>query len=131
MVISRLTISALIVSVALGVAGAKERELEKKAGDLDVKMVLRQNPPVVGNNDFTVQIKDPSGKAVTEAKVVVHYSMPAMPGMPPMNYKTDATLRGDRYHGRMNLSMAGPWNIEVKITRAAKGTSAKFNVDAK
>lgn len=121
-------LSILILAAA---AEAKELEMKKKAGELDVKLTLKQNPPVVGENDLTVEIKDPAGKPVTDAKVVINYSMPAMPGMPPMNYKTDATLHGDRYQGRMNLSMAGPWNIEVKITRAGKAVSAKFNVDAK
>jgi hypothetical protein len=53
-----------------------------------------------------------------------------MPGMPPMNYKADATLRGNGYKGKMNLSMSGPWNIAVKITRGGERTSVKFNVDA-
>ncbi len=129
--IKKMTFLALIVFFSLGVANAKDLELKKKAGDMDVKVTLKQNPPIVGNNDMVVEIKDSSGKAVTDAKVVVNYSMPAMPGMPPMNYKTDAMLHGNQYHARMNLSMAGPWNIEVRISRAGKTTSAKFNVDAK
>jgi len=118
----------VIVTVA---AHAKELELRKKAGEMEVKLTLKQNPPIVGNNDAIVEIKDSTGRPVTDAKVVVNYSMPPMPGMPPMNYKTEAMLRGDKYHARMNLSMAGPWNIEVKITRGGKTASAKFNVDAK
>lgn len=114
-----------------GGAHAKELELKKKAGDLEVKLTLKQNPPIVGDNDVTVELKDTSGKNVTDAKVAINYSMPAMPGMPPMNYKAEAMLQGDKYHARMNLSMAGPWNIEVKITRAGKAVSVKFNVDAK
>jgi hypothetical protein len=31
----------------------------------------------------------------------------------------------------MKLSMAGSWNIDVKITREGKTTTAKFTVDAK
>jgi hypothetical protein len=31
----------------------------------------------------------------------------------------------------MNLSMAGPWNIVVKIAREGKTSSMKFTVDAK
>ncbi len=112
-------------------AHAKELELKKKAGDMEVKLTLKQNPPIVGDNDATVEIRDSAGKAVTDAKVVVNYSMPAMPGMPPMNYKAEAMLHGDKYHARMNLSMAGPWNIEVRVTRGGKTASAKFHVDAK
>lgn len=121
-------LSFLVMAAA---AEAKDLEMKKKTGELEVKLTLKQNPPVVGNNDMTVEIRDPAGKPVTDAKVVVNYSMPAMPGMPPMNYKTDAALSGEQYHGRINLSMAGAWNIEVRITRAGKTSSAKFNVDAK
>jgi hypothetical protein len=123
-------LGVLVAMVTVG-AHAKELELKKKAGDMEVKLTLKQNPPIVGDNDAIVEIKDSTGKPVTDAKVVVNYSMPPMPGMAPMNYKTDAMLHGDKYHARMNLSMAGPWNIEVKITRGGKTASAKFNVDAK
>jgi len=54
-----------------------------------------------------------------------------MPGMPPMNYKTDAVLKGNEYRATMNLSMSGPWNIAIKITRAGKTSTAKFNIDAR
>ena len=66
-----------------------------------------------------------------DVKVRVYYSMPAMPGMPPMNYKTDAKLQGSTYKATMNLSMAGPWNIEVKIKRDAKISAMKFNIDVR
>lgn len=126
-----LLVACMVALIEPWTAHGKYLELKKKVGDFEVKAVLKQNPPIVGNNDITVQIKDSSGKAVTDAKVVVNYSMPAMPGMPPMNYKSDAMLQGDQYHARMNFSMAGPWNIEVKVTRTGKTVSAKFNVDAK
>jgi len=54
-----------------------------------------------------------------------------MPGMPPMNYKADAMLKGEAYAATMNLSMAGPWNIAVKISAGSKTGSMKFTVDAK
>jgi len=76
-------------------------------------------------------VKDAGGKAVTDAKVLVEYSMPAMPGMPAMNYKADAQLKGDAYKAAMNLSMSGSWNISIKVTRANKTQTAKFTVDAK
>jgi hypothetical protein len=57
--------------------------------------------------------------------------MPAMPGMPAMNYKTDADLKGSVYKGTMNLSMSGPWNIAVKISKAGKTSTAKFSIDAR
>jgi hypothetical protein len=122
-----LTALFLVVSVAF----AKEYEVSKKAGEYTVEVKIDKNPPVVGDNNMKIEIKDSANKYVTDAKVKVDYSMPAMPGMPPMNYKTDAELKGNEYTAKMNLSMSGPWNIEVKITRAGKTSAMKFTVDAK
>lgn len=123
----------LIVAVLLiaGVAYAKNYEVKKKAGDYDVEIVIDKNPPVVGDNNISIEIKDASGKYVTDAKVTVAYSMPPMPGMPPMNYKAGADLKGDAYKAKMNLSMSGPWNVAIKIIRDGKTTTAKFNIDAR
>jgi len=122
---------AVIVFLAAGVAYAKDYEVKKKAGEFDVVVTIDKNPPVTGDNGVTVSVKDASGKAVAGAKVVVDYSMPAMPGMPAMNYKADAMQKGDEYKAVMNLSMAGPWNIMVKISAGGKSGSAKFTIDAK
>lgn len=126
----RLIVFGLILLLAAGIAYAKDYEVKKKAGEYDVEVKIDKNPPVVGDNNVTVEVKDASGKHVTDAKVKVEYSMPAMPGMPAMNYKTDTELKGNEYKAKMNLSMAGSWNIAVKITRGGKTTTVKFNVDA-
>lgn len=127
----KLVVFALILLLIAGIAYAKDYEVKKKAGEYDVTVKIDKNPPIVGDNNVTIEIKDASGKYVTDAKVVVNYSMPAMPGMPPMNYKTDAELKGNEYKAKMNLSMSGPWNIVVKIIRGNKTATVKFNVDAR
>jgi len=122
---------AVVVVLATGVAYAKDYEVKKKAGDFDVVVTIDKNPPVTGDNGVTVSVKDASGKVVKDAKVIVDYSMPAMPGMPAMNYKADAVQKGDEYKAVMNLSMAGSWNIAVKISAGGKNGSMKFTIDAK
>lgn len=122
---------AVILLMVAGIAFAKDYEVKKKAGQFDVVVRIDRNPPVVGDNNVSIEIKDESGKSVTDAKVKVDYSMPAMPGMPAMNYKADAELKGDEYKAKMNLSMSGPWNIAVRIDRAGKTSSAKFSIDAR
>ncbi len=121
-------LSLIIIS---GTAFAKDYEVKKKVQGYEVKAKIDKNPPIVGDNNITIEIKDDKGKYVTDAKVRVDYSMPAMPGMPPMNYKADAVLKGDEYKATMNLSMSGPWNIAIKITRDGKTVTVKFNVDAR
>jgi len=127
----KLAVFTLVLLLIAGIAYARDYEVKKKVGDYDVTVKIDKNPPVVGDNNITVEIKDASGKYVADAKVKVEYSMPAMPGMPPMHYKTDTELKGIEYKARMNFSMSGPWNIAVKITRSGKTATMKFNVDAR
>lgn len=127
----KIAVISLILLLIAGMAYAKDYEVKKKAGDYDVTVEIDKNPPVVGDNNVNIKIKDASGKYVIDAKVKVECSMPAMPGMPAMNYKTDAELKGDVYKAKMNLAMSGSWNIAVKITRAGKISTMKFTVDAR
>jgi hypothetical protein len=114
-----------------GVAHAKGYEVQKKAGEYDVVFTFDQKTPTVSDNEAGIVIKDASGNRVKDAQVKVEYSMPAMTGMPAMNYKTDAVLKGDEYKATLGLSMGGSWNIAVRITRAGKTATMKFTVDAK
>ncbi|HJX31814.1 MAG TPA: FixH family protein [Thermodesulfobacteriota bacterium] len=118
-----------LIGVTLGCA--KGYELTKPAGEYNVSITLDKNPPVAGENHMTIMIKDSSGKAVTDAAVSVEYTMPAMPGMPAMNYTTETEMKGNAYHTTLNLSMSGAWNIAVKITRHDKTEIVNFNVDAR
>ncbi|HXX81766.1 MAG TPA: FixH family protein [Thermodesulfovibrionales bacterium] len=128
---SRLGFVVAVLLLVTGIAYATDYEVKKKAGDFDVQVAIDKNPPVVGDNNVKIEIKDSSGKYVTDAKVAIDYRMPAMPGMPAMNYRADAELKGSEYKAKMNLSMPGSWNIAVKITRAGKTSTMKFTVDAK
>ena len=103
-------------------------EIQKKASDYNVVVRLDKNPPVTVNNSMEIEIRDASGHSVTDAKVKVDYSMPAMPPMPAMNYKTDAVLTGATYEAKMNLPMAGTWYVAVKVTRGGKTSAMKFSV---
>lgn len=127
----RFAVFTLVLLLAAGFAYAKDYEVQKKAGEYDVTVTIDRNPPVVGENNIAIEIKAAGGHHVRDAQVRVEYSMPAMPGMPPMNYKTDAVLKGDVYKAMMGLSMGGSWNIAVKITREGKTSNMKFTVDAK
>ena len=115
----------------VGTAWGKNYEVTKKADDYTVKIEIDKNPPIQGNNNVTITIKDASGKNVTDAKVKVEYSMPAMPGMPAMNYKAKTAAAGSKYKSSLEFSMAGPWAVNVKVTKAAKTQSAKLTVDVR
>ncbi len=123
---------AVILFLIAGIAYAKEFKVKKAEGLYDVEANIDNNPPIVGNNNISIEIKDKSGKYVTDAKVAVEYTMPAMPGMPAMHYKEEAVVSGNTYKAVMNLSMAGSWNIEVKIKKDDKtGKDSKKGKDSK
>jgi hypothetical protein len=121
----------VILTLIAGTAWGKNYEVTKKVDDLTVTVNIDKNPPIVGDNNLSIFIKDTSGKKVTDAKVKVDYGMPAMPGMPAMNYKADATLKGSDYQAKLNFSMAGSWNLTVQISQAEKVRRVKLNVDVK
>jgi hypothetical protein len=126
-----ITVSLLPVFCSAGVVAAGEYEVSKKAGEYSVVIKIDKNPPVAGKNNLEITITDTSGKAVTDAKVVLTYSMPPMAGMAPMNYKADAEIKGNAYRAKVDYSMAGSWNNELRIARAGKTASLKFTIDAK
>ena len=125
-----LTIIITMLLLTVGVVYAANT-ITKKAGEYTVEVTMDKNPPVTGKNNVDILVKDKTGAAVTDAKVTVEYSMPAMSGMPAMNYKSDAAPKGDTYKAVIEPSMAGSWNVAVKVSRAGKTDTAKFTIDVK
>ena len=130
MSIRDLLISTLILFLTVALGDARGIEMKKRVGDLEAGMRIDRSPPVLGDNNIEIELKDAAGKAVTDAKVLVNYYMPPMPRMAPMNYTTDAQLKGDKYKAKMNFIMSGPWIIAVKINHAGRTSTVKFNIDA-
>ena len=121
---------ALILCLIPSIADAKSYEVRKKMGEYEADVRIDKNPVILGDNSIEIQIRDGGGKPVTDAKVLVNYYMPPMARMAPMNYTTDAKLKGGKYKAIMNIIMSGPWIIAIKINLAGKMSTAKFNVDA-
>jgi hypothetical protein len=124
----KLLIVILMVVIA-GSVWAKGLEVTKKAGANTVIVTLQNDPPATGVNPVTVAVKDAAGKPVTDAAVVVDYVMPAMPGMPAMKYKEAMKLSGQVYTGNLNFSMAGSWQVSVKVKQGGATGTVKFNTD--
>ena len=111
-------------------AGARGYEGKKTVEGFEIILRLDRHPPTLGENPVAIEIRDKSGKVVADGRVQVNYYMPPMPRMVPMNYTTDAKLKGERYKAIMNVIMTGPWIVAVKITHGGKTSTAKFTVDA-
>ena len=127
----RLVLAVMAVLLVAGTAVAKDYEMTKKAGDYTVVVKMDRNPPITGDNNLSVTIKDATGAEVKDAKVAVEYSMAAMPGMPAIRVKTDTELKGSEYKAKINFSMAGGWSVAVIINRGDKKAQAKFSVDVR
>jgi hypothetical protein len=120
----------LTVFLIANIANARGYEARKKVGEYEAEVRIDRNPPILGDNNIEIALRDAEGKGITDAKVLVNYYMPPMPRMAPMNYITDAKLKGEKYKATMNFIMSGPWIIAIKINRAGKISTAKFNVGA-
>jgi roadblock/LC7 domain-containing protein len=127
----RLVLALMSVLLVAGTAVAKDYEVTKKAGDYTVMVKMDRNPPITGDNNLSVTIKDAAGAEVKDAKVAVEYTMAAMPGMPAVKVKTDTELKGSEYRAKLNFSMAGGWGIAVMINRGDKKAQTKFSVDVR
>jgi hypothetical protein len=131
MKMKRLVLAVMAVLLVAGTAMAKDYEMTKKAGDYTVVVKIDKNPPITGDNNLSVTIKDAAGAEVKDAKVAVEYTMAAMPGMPAIKVKTDTELKGNEYKAKLNFSMAGGWSLAVTINRGDKKAQAKFSVDVR
>ena len=127
----RVILAVMMFLLVAGVAVAKDFEVTKKAGDFTVIVKIDRNPPIVGENNIFVVLKDAGGANVKDAKVNIEYSMPAMPGMPAMRYTTDGVPKGGVYQAKLNFSMSGAWDVALRISQGAKKAQAKFNIDVR
>jgi hypothetical protein len=110
---------------------AGDYRVRKTAEGLTFDIAINRNPPVLGDNEIRIEIKDPQGNPVLDAEVLVNYYMPPMPRMAPMNYTTNAELKGEKYRATMDLIMAGPWNIVTRARVQGKWLRVVFPIDVR
>jgi len=86
-------------------------EVKEKDG---YRLVLESEKPlVVGNNAIKVTVFQ-NGTKKDDVKVKIKFFMPEMPGMPYMEYKTKLKKEGSAYIGKVNFSMGGTWQYQLK-----------------
>ncbi len=130
--ISFVAVVAAILVLPLVSGCTKGYESQKSADNLKITLSVGRYPLVKGDNALIVKVNDAAGKPVTDATVNVHYFMPAMPGMAPMDFNTQAVPKGDAYSFSANIPMEGGWKAEVSVSRAGNpASSATFNIDAR
>jgi hypothetical protein len=110
---------------------AGDYRVRKNAEGLTFDIAISRNPPVLGDNEVRIEIKDSQGNPVVDAEVLVNYYMPPMPRMPPMNYTIPASLKGKEYSATMDLIMTGPWNITTRARFQGKWVRVTFPIDVR
>jgi hypothetical protein len=127
--VKRIALLTVLLLLATGIGSAKSYEVKNKVGGYNVVMKIDRNPPVAGDNNVIIEVSDASTGCACDAKVSIEYSRPAMPGAPALHYKAGTALKRGRHTGRISLSLAGSWNIAVKITAGDKTWITNFVVD--
>ena len=123
---------ALVVFLMLAPAGeAGDFRVRKNAEGLAFDISINRNPPVRGDNEIRIEIRDAEGHAVLDAEVLVNYYMPPMPRMAPMNYTVPAPLKGKEYRAVMDLIMTGPWNIVTRARIQGRWVRVVFPIDVR
>lgn len=98
-----------------------------------ITLSTKPTPPVSGDNDFAVTVKDAKGKPVTGADVSVLLVMAAMPSMNMAEMKNTIALKAvsekpadaGKYSAKGQVPMAGKWNVTVSIKVAGKDYAEK------
>ncbi len=122
----------VITHVTVVVGCTKGYESQKTMGNLQVTLIASLYPLGKGDNSLNVKVSDTRGKAVTDAKVEARYYMPAMPGIAPMEFTTQAALKGSTYAFGANIPMEGGWKIDISVAQPGRDLQiVTFNVDAR
>jgi hypothetical protein len=93
------------------------------AQQLDITFHSVPDPPKVGENQFEVMVKGPTGKPIADAEVAIQFFMAAMPtmNMPAMrNGVKLSPAGGGVYRGTGQVMMAGRWDASVIVTRGGQ-----------
>ena len=122
--IAILSISAFAFACSSGGAGSVSGGKTVKTGtvnDLTVTLAAPDGTIKSGANNFTLTFVDSSGKPVDVGAASVNFFMPAMGSMSAMNDGATLTTSGAPgvYNGKVNLSMAGEWQVQIAYEGAA------------
>jgi membrane fusion protein, copper/silver efflux system len=104
-----------------GLAGCQKASSSEpvRVGDFLVSARLVPDPPITGDNELVLQLRDTEGRPVDGASLDFLVSMPAMGAMAEMRSGGQVSgLGGGIYQVRYPLRMQGDWTIALRITAA-------------
>jgi len=124
-------IISIILSFLLSASVLQASAFEKYAKQRGTKAhISSEKPLTTGSNTFILDIQN-DNSVIQDAKVSLKAFMPAMPGMPAMQSKSDAKSLGNgKYEVTVNLSMGGTWQLHIFITpKSGKKSRIKTSLD--
>jgi len=124
------SVITILLSLILGTSLVQAAAFDKDAKFRNTKIHISSEKPIgTGTNVLMLDIKKDS-KAVN-AKVDVKAFMPAMPGMPAMEFKAKAKNLGNgKYEVKLNIAMNGTWQVHIFITPTeGKKTRVKSSIN--
>ena len=131
---ARRRLAARVVALAVvAAAGGCSREsgdvLTTTAGDLELEVSLRTDPPRQQDNVVDVAVKDRGGRPVEGAEVEIVASMPAMAWVPGMRSRAGVEALGEgRYRGEFDLVMGGTWALDIAVQSGAGNGAAGYSL---
>jgi len=123
-------ILTILFSLILGASFLQAAAFEKDIKFRSIKIHMSSQKPIgTGTNVFILDIKK-DGAAVN-AEVDLKAFMPAMPGMPAMQTKSEAKNLGNgKYKVKTDIAMGGTWQIHIFITPSeGKKTRIKTSIN--
>ncbi len=103
-----------------------------KAGNYSVRATFEKACPVLGFNRVEIAVADAALQPVKGARVKIDYSMPSLPGKPPMMaHSAQALPAGNGYEATIDLTMKGTWKMEVAIAGAQGTEKTVFNIEVR
>lgn len=130
-VVTYTVVVCLLMAIAAPESWSKEYRVRKKRNGYTVDLSMNRNPPVLGENQVHIRVKDPNNTPLTLAQVTINYYMPPMPGMPPMNYTIATEQEGDTFDAILDFIMSGPWNIVIKVKQEGQMLTVTFPIDVR
>ena len=125
------TLLKLFTILTLTITLLNAAAFEKVAKFRTTKVLMTSEKPLVVGNNIIEMMVTLKNKVPTGAKVSVKAFMPAMPGMPAMESKSEAKSLGNgKYSTRINFAMGGTWQIHIIVTpKTGKKVRVKSSVN--
>lgn len=127
----RIIFILMVLFLSAGLVYGLNYEVTKKAGDYIVPIMIDRNPPIVGNNNMMIWLKDATGKDVKGAIITVDYIKDNWLLMPTKKFNSWAQPHENNYHAILKIPERGSWDIIININHKGKSVSTEFRIDVK